>query len=645
MNTSVDPCTDFYAYACGGWMAKHKIPESQSMTSSFSLLDDELRETLRGILGNMSIVREHQNVTDKAAIVYNACLAVPDLEDRPDVMLAIMNASGLAQWPITGPRREKNSIGTTTEDVLKQTGIATLFALGVSRDLRKLSSYAIQLDQPDFSAVGRNEIINQTTDYSKPIIDAYKNVIIVAMKIIKPNLLEDELHKLANRLLAFEGKLANLTAPPEERRDALRIYRRTTIDELKRNFTNIPIGDLLQKKFRLADITLALNETVELFALEYYRKLNTFLSTIHANTLFNYAGLRRMLQWAEAVSKDFRKASFELRAVKEGLHVQRPRWQVCVDEVNDDMPEIVGKLYVQSKFSPEAKHELAQMATKIGYPDWLFNDTYMEELYKFVPQLSVNTSYGEMMYALSDNHWKQEMLKLRKPYSKDTEWPVSLAVVNAFYNPNGNEMGSQFDTNGALKEWWTNDTRTKFTEKAKCFEEEYGNITDVETNMTLNGKNTLGENIADNGGLHLAFEAYKRLLQVEYKNVDTRLKDLEEFSGEQLFFIANAMIMCSLSRPESLKEQIQYDPHSPSQYGINVPLSNLPAFSDTFNCSANSAMNRQHRCAICPMGGPYPVVGCAMSRRVLGQPISKRQRGPFGEASLLLGHLIDSASR
>ncbi|KAL3221169.1 hypothetical protein MRX96_029510 [Rhipicephalus microplus] len=440
-----------------------------------------------------------------------------------------------------------------------------------------------------------------------------------------------------------------LTAPPEERRDALRIYRRTTIDELKRNFTNIPIGDLLQKKFRLANITLALNETVELFALEYYRKLNTFLSTIDANTLFNYAGLRRMLQWAEAVSKDFRKASFELRAVKEGLHVQRPRAS-SAQEAKHEVQDLARRLMIVFNESLQtfewmdettkhaAETKLARMATKIGYPDWLFNDTYMEELYKFVPQLSVNTSYGEIMYALSDNHWKQEMLKLRKPYNKDTEWPVSIAVVNAFYDPNGNEMvfpsgilqgvfygeglprsinfgaigtvvghemthgfddtGSQFDANGALKEWWTNDTRAKFAEKAKCFEEEYGNITDVETNMTLNGKNTLGENIADNGGLHLAFEAYKRLLQVEYKNVDTRLKDLEEFSGEQLFFIANAMIMCSLSRPESLKEQIQYDPHSPSQYGINVPLSNLPAFSDTFNCSANSAMNRQHRCAI-----------------------------------------------
>ncbi|KAL1469243.1 hypothetical protein MTO96_004953 [Rhipicephalus appendiculatus] len=160
------------------------------------------------------------------------------------------------------------------------------------------------------------------------------------------------------------------------------------------------------------------------------------------------------------------------------------------------------------------------------------------------------------------------------------------------------DTGSQFDAHGALKQWWTNDTRAKFLEKAKCFEDEYGNITDVETNMKLNGKNTVGENIADNGGLRLAFEAYKKLLQVEYKNVDTRLKDLEEFSGEQLFFISNAIVMCSLSRPEYLKEQIQYDPHSPAQYGVNVPLSNLPAFSDTFNCPANSTMNRQYRCAI-----------------------------------------------
>ncbi|XP_049514430.1 neprilysin-1-like [Dermacentor silvarum] len=647
-------------------MSKHNIPESESTTSSFFLLDDKLRETLRDILGNATVVEEGQTATDKAVVVYNACMAVPRLEDRRDVILAIMNASGLSQWPLTYQPKDQKA---NAEDVLVQTGIATVLSVGVSRNLRNLSSYSVQLDQPDFTTIGRNEIINQTTDYSMPIIKAYKDVIEVALKFMKPNLTDAKLAVLSDKLLDFEGKLANLTAPPEERRDLLEIYHRTTIDELERNFSNIPIRALLQKQFDNVNITLAHNETVELFALKYYEKLNEFLRRSDVDTLYNYAGLRRMLRWAATVSREFREVSFKLRKVKEGVQVERPRWQICVDEVNDDMPDIVGKLYVERKFSPEAKKEvqdlvrrlmavfneslqrfqwmdkttreaaeakLTKMATKIGYPDWLFNTTYIEELYKFVPKLLLNGSYGAMMYALSRNHWKQEMLKLRRPYNRDAAWQVGPAVVNAFYSPNANEMmfpsgilqgvfyehglprsinfgaigtvvghemthgfddtGSQFDADGALKQWWTKHTRTEFMERTKCFVYEYGNITDMQVNMTLNGKNTVGENIADNGGLRLAFEAYKRLLEVEYKNIDTRLKGLEEFSGEQLFFIANAMVMCTLSRPEYVKEQIQYDPHSPSQYSVNVPISNLADFSNTFNCPANSTMNRKDRC-------------------------------------------------
>ncbi|KAL1469242.1 hypothetical protein MTO96_004952 [Rhipicephalus appendiculatus] len=158
-------------------MAKHEIPESQSTTSSFSLVEDELRETLRDILENVTIVEERQSVTDKAAVVYNACVAVPRLKDRPDVMLAIMNASGLAQWPISGQLKDEKARARSPAEVLVQTGIDTVLSFGVSRDVQKLTSYAIQLDQPDFSTVDRNELINQTTDYSEPIIDAYRNVI------------------------------------------------------------------------------------------------------------------------------------------------------------------------------------------------------------------------------------------------------------------------------------------------------------------------------------------------------------------------------------------------------------------------------------------------------------------------------------
>ncbi|XP_049514805.1 neprilysin-4-like [Dermacentor silvarum] len=671
LNKSADPCTDFYSYACGGWMSKHKIPESKSKTGSFDILRDELKETLRDILGNMTLVGENQNVTDKAALVYNACVAVPDLEDRYDVILAIMNDSGLAQWPKTRQEKDMNGNAKNSQDVLAQMRISAILSIRVSRAFRNLSANVIQFDQLKFSTVGRNQLINQTTKYSKPIIAAYKRLIKVAMKFMKPNLSDAVLTELSDNLLAFEGKLANMTLPLEERRDFLKLYHRTTIEELEKNFSHIPIHCLLQKEFSRVNITLARNETVELFALEYYKKLNEFLRCADPDTLFNYVGLRRILRWAATGSQEFRNASFELRKVKAGVREQRPRWQHCVDVVNDAMPASVGYLYVQRKFSQEAKKEvedlakrimaafneslqtlqwvdemtkaaaemkLKKMGTKIGYPDWLLNTTYIEGLYKFVPNFCLNAPYGEMMYAISLNSWKQQMLKLRRPYDKDAEWLDGAAVVNAFYNPSANEMvfpsgilqgvfyeyglprsmnfggigmvighemthgfddtGSQFDAEGALKQWWTKGTRTEFNNRAKCFEFQYGNITDKQANMTLNAKSTLGENIADNGGLRLAFEAYKKLLELEYGNVDTRLKGLENITGKQLFFIATGMMWCSLSRPEYLKQQIQYDPHSPSQYRVNVPMSNMAAFSDTFKCPVNSSMNRKDRCKL-----------------------------------------------
>uniref|UniRef100_A0A6G4ZVJ7 Putative m13 family peptidase n=1 Tax=Rhipicephalus microplus TaxID=6941 RepID=A0A6G4ZVJ7_RHIMP len=241
-----------------------------------------------------------------------------------------------------------------------------------------------------------------------------------------------------------------------------------------------------------------------------------------------------------------------------------------------------------------------------------------------------------MLYSVSLNKWIQEMKKLRRPYDRNAEWLEGAAVVNAFYNPSANEMvfpagilqgifyeygvprslnfgaigmvvghemthgfddtGSQFDADGALKQWWSNKTREEFMNRTKCFEYQYGNITDKETNMTLNGKNTVGENIADNGGLRLSFEAYKNLLEVEYGNVDTRLKGMENVTGKQLFFLSNGMTWCSLTRPEYLKVLIQYDPHSPGRYRVNLPMSNMKAFSETFNCTANSTMNPTHRC-------------------------------------------------
>ncbi|KAH8035764.1 hypothetical protein HPB51_008591 [Rhipicephalus microplus] len=478
------------------------------------------------ILGNMSLVEENQNVTDKVVLVYNACVAVPDLEDRRDVVLDIMNASGLAEWPKIRPQGcvEKDAPNATA--VLSKTKSSTVLAAGVGRDSRNLSAYVIQIDQLSFPMVGRNQLINQTSNSSKAIIAAYKKLIKVSMKFMKPHLCDEELEKLAGELLAFEGQLANMTKPPEEMRNILEMYNRVTMDELEKNFSHIPIRALLQKEFCQANITLARNETIELFALDYYTKLNEFLRCADPYTVYNYAGLRRMLSWADVGSKAYRNASFELRKARRGVREERPRWEICVDAVNGGIPDGVGYLYVLHKFSHEAKEEVEDLAKRITVAfnkslqtrDWMDNVTRKTAEAK-VPKLFPNEPYGKMMYAVSMNNWIQEMKKLRKTYDTDAEWLEGAAVVNAFYNPSANEMGSQFDAEGALKQWWSNKTRKEFMNRTKCFEYQYGNITDKETNMT----------------------AYRNLLETEYRGMDTRLAGMENVTGKQLFFISNGM--------------------------------------------------------------------------------------------------------
>ncbi|KAK8755132.1 hypothetical protein V5799_002163 [Amblyomma americanum] len=548
LDRSVDPCDDFYSYACGGWIKNHPVPESKSTTGTFRLLHDELQETLKGILESMTLVYECQNITDKAAVAYNACMAVPTSKDRPDVMLKIMNISGLVHWPITEDCTGKFKNCT---EVLNVTGHFPILSVSVGRDVKKLNSNVIGIDQIDFLTVGRNQLIHPDKEENKEIIDAYKELIKAALSFMRPNISDWELTVLSDTIVDFEGQLANLTAPPEERRDFRKIYNRVTIRELQENFTNVK--DLAKR------LMAVFNET---------------------------------LQTAEWMDNETRKTA-------------------------------------------EAK--LVKMGTKIGYPNWLHNTTYLEELYRFVPQLGSNCTFAEMLRFIARNHWVQQMLKLPEPYDKDAEWLVGPAFVNAFYNPSNNEMvypsgvlqgalykrglppsinygaigmvvghemthgfddmGSQFDADGALKQWWTNETRAHFEEKAKCFQYQYGNITDQAANMSLNGRNTVGENIADNGGLRMAFGAYDRLLKEGAEN-ETRLAGLEDLSGQQLFFIANGMVWCSNSRPEYLRQLIQYDPHSPHRYRVNVPMGNMETFRIAFKCPSNSTMILKNRCTL-----------------------------------------------
>lgn len=429
---------------------------------------------------------------------------------------------------------------------------------------------------------------------------------------------------------------------------------------------------LLQKEFNKVNVTLDGAEEVALYVMDYYRKMPTFFREADPATVFNYFGLKVMLSWAKHASEKIRNSSFELQKAVDGVKKPKSRWETCVRLLNDAMKEVIGYLYVTKKLNKDAKIEvkeiieavkeafiemlqsvtwmdadtkreatlkLLHMKSRIGYPDWLINTTYLEEFYKYIPRLNHSTPFVSVWKSIIENDWKTTLEKLRMPYDPDKTWLTGAAVVNAFYTerneivfPAGilqgvfyqpglprsinfgavgftaghevthgfDDMGSQYDAEGRLRQWWTNGTREEFKNKSECFVQQYGRIYDKDAGMKLNGINTVGENIADNGGLRAAFKAYKKFFQENAKGKDTRLRGLEELSGEKLFFIADATIWCSLYRPERLRSRIQYGSHSPGKYRVNIPMANMAEFSTVWNCRARSPMNpdRSETCSL-----------------------------------------------
>ncbi|KAL1429263.1 hypothetical protein MTO96_016477 [Rhipicephalus appendiculatus] len=478
LNTSVNPCDDFYQYACGGWIDKHPIPPSRSSIGTFYLLREELQQTMKSILGNLTLRETGQNITEKLAAAYNACIEVPEREDTLPVLHRLMNKSGFGEWPKMSSGDEMNSEVKNCTDVLSNIPIYTLFSMSVDRDLTQLTSYVIQLDQLGFPTVGRNQLIHPNKTENENITKAYKELVKTALKIMNSSMTDDEQASLADKIVEFEGQLANLTAPPEERRDILALYHRTNISDLETNFTYVPLLKMLNKQFSYVNITINQTETIELFAKDYYDKLNAFLKDVDCDLLYNFAGLRMMLGWAERASAEYRNASFNLTKASRGVVVDKKRWEKCVDGMNDMMPEIVGYLYVQEKFSEQAKKEvedlvrrikaifnetilesdwmdndtisaaeekLKKMISKIGYPSWLLNTTYLDELYKYVPNLNISSSFLDMASYIDANNWKRQLSHLGQKYDARicrmyTSWIVGPAIVNAFYNPSANEM-------------------------------------------------------------------------------------------------------------------------------------------------------------------------------------------------------------
>ncbi|XP_077499038.1 neprilysin-1-like [Amblyomma americanum] len=276
----------------------------------------------------------------------------------------------------------------------------------------------------------------------------------------------------------------------------------------------------------------------------------------------------------------------------------------------------------------KATEKLWAMTTRIAYPDVFLSDEHINKKYHDFGTLHSNEHFVEIYERFKQLDYTKTLLKLRERVNKTNEWTVSAAEdVNAYYSADTNEIdipggilqepffqeglptyinlgaigsiigheithgyddqGSQYDSEGRLVNWWSNRTEQEFNAKKKCFIEQYGSVVDPVTNSSIHGENTVGENIADNGGVRVAFATYRRLSECGATEI---IPGLEDFSPEQLYFISYALVWCASTRDE-IKNEVMSDVHSPHKYRVNVPLRNMDEFASAFDCRRGTPMH------------------------------------------------------
>lgn len=630
LNKSADPCEDFYSHVCENWINKHK---TTGPFDSFQMLKNQFFDTLQGMLENMELQYSPQEVTDKPAALYNICMGSTEKDERDDI-LRMMNSSEFQQWPVLDEMTDDNDIFKNASVVLQRVGMSSVIQYYVSKSSLDPNNHSITI-LPLFVWLPNNESIKQVVKYVKPTVtNTSLEYVIKTLKKME-----------SQWIMALKRPSTESVIPP-------------TIGSLEKEFPYIPLKSWLNKEFANADINLDEKQPVEVSRSLLYDKINTFLQDADPVGLYNYLGLHLALHWfslspSKVPSKPLKsrhctvlvhaamkEVAINLYAKKNFIYTSAAKMEVegMVEKIKSAFGEALKDAkWMDEKTKRSAKKKLTAMTAKIGYPTWLLNTTTLEDLYQYVPTLYTNVSFLNIMQIIDKNNDKKIMKKLYKPYDKDEEWFFGQSVVTAYFNAKENEfvypagglhfpffelgvpgslnfggigavlahemthafagIGSYYEENGTMVRLQVNE---KFNEAAQCFEYQYGNITDKEAQMQLNGKTTLYENMADSSGLEIALRAYKNLVMEDCENTTTSLEGLPGMYGMKLFFVSYAMLWCDAISEQELKNKIGRSAYSPNRHRVNVAVHNQKDFATAFNCSNESPMvkNFTHTCAL-----------------------------------------------
>lgn len=631
MDTTAVPGEDFYKYACGGWMKLNPIPAEYSRYGSFDKLGEDNQKRLQAIFDDVvSKRKELGKGSDAQKIADFYTVAMDSVR---------LNAEGFN--PIIEDLKKIDNINNAS-DVAKYMGevsnVNIFFGMYVDADIKNAKSNLLQTYQGGIG-MGQKDYYFDTTESITEVRNAYVQHVQKMFEMI--GVPTEEAANNAKLVMNIESRIANSHFSQVELRDPEGNYNKYSYDDLLKEYPDFDWNALFDAmNIKVKEISIsqpsAVKEAIAILNDTPIDQIKTYIKWQLINSASSY------------LSDDFSKENFEFYGkIMSGSEEQSPRWKRAVEVVNSSLGMAVGRIYCDKYFHEDAKKRMEKLVDNLlkAYSERINNLDWMSEETKAKAQEKLSAIYVKVGYPnkwidyssleinKDDSYWdivkkasKFEvdfMLdKLNRPVDKD-DWYMTPQTVNAYYNPTTNEIcfpagilqypffdmgaddafnygaigvviahevthgfddqGCQFDKDGNLVNWWTDSDKENFTQRTKVMEE-YFNQIEVAPGLFANGAFTLGENIADHGGLQVAYHAFKNATK------DAPLEVIDGFTPEQRFFISYANVWAGNIRDEEVVRRTKVDPHSLGKWRVNGALPHIGAWYEAFNITPESPL-------------------------------------------------------
>lgn len=631
LDTTAVQGADFYQYACGGWMKKHPLTNEYSRFGSFDMLAENNREQLKGLIVEIASGQNAQGtIGQKIGDIYN--LAMDSVK---------LNADGVT--PIQADLEKIASVKDKSEIVplmaeLAHSGVFPYFSFYVGADIMDSKSNLFQLYQGGIS-LGEKEYYLDNDDVTVNIRNKYKEHIVKMFQLAGFD--EAAAKKKMEAVMDIETRIAKASFSAVEQRNPAANYHKMSLDELKKEIPGID-WDAFLNGIGVKGVT-----ELSVSQVDPIKEVEKIINSLPVENQIAYMQWSLIDRAAGYLSDDLVAQNFDFYGkTLSGKQTNQPRWKRAVSTVNGVLGEAVGQMYVEKYFPAAAKERMIQLVKnlqtalgeRIRNLEWMGDSTKIkaiEKLNSFYVKVGYPDKWRDYtgLNIEKDSYWANVkratefeldymLSKAGKPVDRD-EWGMTPQTVNAYYNPTTNEIcfpagilqypffdmnaddafnygaigvvighemthgfddqGRQFDKDGNLKDWWTAEDAKRFEERAQVMVNFFDSI-QVLPGLNANGSLTLGENIADHGGLQVSFQAFKNATK------DAPLLVKDGFTPEQRFFLSYAGVWAGNIRDEQIRLQTKSDPHSLGRWRVNGALPQIGAWYDAFGIKEGDPM-------------------------------------------------------